>query len=261
MLFGLIAFIGTGNAAVLITIDDQGHTATDVFDNQVYYHLEDDNLTVHIDLKTNMCSMFLHDNRVQIEGKCDEAQKDMEAAMTAMFSRQGMSREDMVAMRKMMTPHRPQDADIKPVAAETIAGYKAACYQMSRSRQMCISEAVTALISREFSFKKMVGLMGQWTEGPFGRDISEADKAEQKLREQGYVMKDINLKSDMPNAGLLQMLPEEMRRQMMDQLQQSEAKPTGRVVVKIEKNASFTPKMPDYPKKSIREFASLMMGR
>jgi hypothetical protein len=65
----------------------------------------------------------------------------------------------------------------------------------------------------------------------------------------------------MPNAGLFQMLPEEMRRQMMDQLQQSEAKPTGRVVVKIEKNASFTPKMPDYPKKSIREFASLMMGR
>jgi hypothetical protein len=47
----------------------------------------------------------------------------------------------------------------------------------------------------------------------------------------------------------------------MDQLQQSEAKPTGRVVVKIEKNASFTPKMPDYPKKSIREFASLMMDR
>jgi len=47
----------------------------------------------------------------------------------------------------------------------------------------------------------------------------------------------------------------------MEQLRQSRAEPTGWVVVRIEKNASFTPNMPDYPKKSIREFARLMMSR
>ena len=54
---------------------------------------------------------------------------------------------------------------------------------------------------------------------------------------------------------------EDMHKQRMEQLRQSRAEPTGWVVVRIEKNASFTPNMPDYPKKSIREFARLMMSR
>jgi hypothetical protein len=105
----------------------------------------------------------------------------------------------------------------------------------------------------------MAELMRSLSGGPFGQDFSDMDQAEQKLREQGYVMKDVNRGSAMPNASMLQMLPENVRKQMMDQLQQSDAKPTGRVVVKIEKNGSFTPQMPNYPKKSAREFANIMM--
>ncbi|WP_143301599.1 hypothetical protein [Candidatus Entotheonella palauensis] len=261
ILFGLITLVGTSHAAVLITFDDQGHTSTDVFDNQVYYHLEDGNLDMRIDLKTNTCSMFLHDQRIHVEGKCDEAQKEIDTAMSDALKQQGMTREQVLAMRKMMQQHRQQDADIKPAGSETIAGYQATCYQMSPTRKMCISEAVNTLISREFNLKKMVRLMRQMTGGPFGREASKMDQAEQKLREKGYVMKDVDIEGGMPNAGMLKMLPEEARKRIMGQLQQAGAKPTGRVVVNIEKNASFTPKVPNYPRKSIREFTSLMMGR
>ena len=89
-LFGLIALIGTSEAAVLITIDEQGSTETDVFDNQVYYHLENGTLDSRIDLKTNTCSMFLHEHRVHLESKCDEAQKEMEAAMSEALQQQGI---------------------------------------------------------------------------------------------------------------------------------------------------------------------------
>ena len=126
---------------------------------------------------------------------------------------------------------------------------------------MCISAAVTALINREFRLKKMITWMRQFQGKLFGRKPSEEEEAEQKLREQGYVMKDVDLMSAMPNAGLMRMMPEAARKQMMDQLQQSGVKPQGTVVVKIEKNATFTPNMPNYPKKSIREFAGRMMGR
>lgn len=121
-LFGLITLMGTSEAAVRITLDDQGNTSTDVFDNQVYYHLENGNLDMRIDLKTNMCSLFLHDQRVHIEGKCDEAQKDMETAMSDVMKQQGISREQMMAMRKMMAQNRPQRAEIKAAGTETIAG-------------------------------------------------------------------------------------------------------------------------------------------
>lgn len=154
-LFGLITLMGTSEAAVRITLDDQGNTSTDVFDNQVYCHLENGNLDMRIDLKTNMCSLFLHDQRVHIEGKCDEAQKDMETAMSDVMKQQGISREQMMAMRKMMAQNRPQRAEIKAAGTETIAGYQATCFQMSSTRTMCISNAVTALISREFNFKKL----------------------------------------------------------------------------------------------------------
>ncbi|WP_143309945.1 hypothetical protein [Candidatus Entotheonella palauensis] len=261
MLLGFIALTATSDAAVMITMDDQGRTSTDVFDNQVYYHLEDGNLDMRIDLKTNTCSMFLHDERVHVEGKCDEAQKEMEAAMSEALKQQGMTREHMLAMQKMMQQHRQPGADIKPAGSETIAGYEATCYQMSATRKMCISEAVTTLISREFSLKKIIRLMRQLTGGPFGREASAADQAEQQLREKGYVMKDVDTASGMPNAGMLNMLPEEARKQIMAQLRQSGVKPTGRVVVNIEKNAKFTPQVPNYPKKSIREFANFMMKR
>ncbi len=259
MLFGLVALMGTGEAAVLITLDDRGNTTTDVFDNQVYYQLENGNLHMRIDLNTNTCSMFLHDQRVHIEGKCDEAQKEMEAVMSDVLKQQGMNREQMLAMRQMMNQDRPPHTGIKPTGSETIAGYKAECYLTSPTRTLCISEAITALISREFNFKKMVGLMRQLTRGPFGQEPSEADKAERQLREKGYVVKDLDVADAMPNADMLRMLPEETRKQIMAQLQQSGAKPEGRVAVKIEKNAKFTPEVPDFPKKSMREFANLMM--
>ncbi len=258
-LFGLITLVGTSDAAVRIILDDQGHTETDVFDNQVYYHLENGNLDMRIDLKTNICSLFLHDQRVHIEGKCDEAQKDMDAAVSDVLKQQGISREQMLAMRKMMMQNRPQRATIKAAGSETIAGYQATCYQMSATRTMCVSEAVTTLISREFNFKKMVSLMRKLTKGPFGQKPSEADEAERQIREKGYVVKDVDLTAVMPNAGIMQALPEAARKKMMDQLQRSGAKPVGRVAVKIEKNAKFTPRVPAYPKKSMRELANLMM--
>ncbi len=260
-LFGLIALIGTSEAAVLITIDKQGSTATDVFDNQVYYHLENGNVGSRIDLKTNTCSMFLHEHRVHIESKCDEAHKEMEAAMSKALTQQGMGREQMMAMQKLMAQTRQPRVAITPAGSETIAGYPTACYHMSPTRTMCISAAVTALINREFRLKKMVTWMRQFQGKLFGRKPSEEEEAEQKLREQGYVMKDVDLMSAMPNAGLVRMMPEAARKQMMDQLRQSGATPQGTVVVKIEKNATFTPNMPNYPKKSIREFAGRMMGR
>ena len=261
MLLSLAAFIGASNAAVLITIDNQGKTATDVFDNQAYYHFEDGDLSMRLDFKRNVCSMFLHEERVHIESKCDKVAQDMEAIMDDMLKQQGMRREDMAMMRKMMEQQRPSKMEIKPAGSETIAGYETSCYQINASRTMCVSEAVMALIGREISFKKMAEVMGQWTKGPFRRQPSGADQAMQQLWEKGYVMKDIDLQGGMPNAGALRMLPEAVRQKMMAQLQQAGGKPTGRVVVKVEKNAEFTPKLPTYPKKSIREFAGMMMRR
>ncbi len=258
-LFGLIALMGTSHAAVLITMEDRGNTTTDVFDNQVYYHLENGNLDMRIDLNTNTCSMFIHDQRMHIESKCDEAQKEMEAAASDMLKQQGMDREQIMAMRKMMAQNRQQRVDIKPAGSETIAGYKAECYHMSPTRTMCVSAAVTALINREFSFKKMVTLARQFSGGPFGAEPSDEDQAEHKLQEKGYPMKDVDI--EMPNAGLLRMMPEAARKKMMEQFRQSGAEPEGRMVVKIDKNAKFTPVVPNYPKKSMREFARLMMGR
>ncbi len=214
-----------------------------------------------INLKTNMCSMFLHEHRVQIESKCDEAKKEMEAAMSEAMEQQGMTREQMIAMRKMMTQNQPQNIEIKPAGSETIAKQPSDCYALGETRRMCISAAVTALIEREFSFKKMFSVMRQFEGGMMGREPLAADKAEQKLREKGYVMKDVDLESGMPNAGMLRMLPEAARKKMMEQFKASGAKPAGRVVVNVEKNAKFTPTIPDYPKKSMREFAQQMMNR
>ena len=258
-LIGLIALAGASHAAVLITINDNGRTATDVFDNQVYYHLEDGKLAMRMDLNTNTCSMFLHDQGVHVEGKCDEAQKEMEAAMAEMFKQQGIDQSQVAAMRKMMQPQRPAGADIQPAGSETVAGYKADCYRIGASRTMCVSEAVMALINREFSFQKMVEMRGPWRGGPFQSEPSEAEKAEHKLRAKGYLMKEVDRQGGMPGA--LQNLPEAVRKQIMAQMQQSGHKPTGRMVVNIEKNATFTPELPNYPKKSIREFASMMMRR
>lgn len=260
-LLGLIALLGTSHAAVLITIDDQGATQMDVFDNQVYYHLEGGNLESRIDLNTNTCSMFFHEYQVQIESKCDQAQKEMDAAMSASLQQQGMSREQIMAMQKMMAQNRPQTIEIEPAGSATIAGYSTECFSLGDTRRMCISAAVTALIEREFSFKKMITLMRQFEGGMMGREPSAADKAEQQLWEKGYVMKDVDLASAMPNADLLQMMPEAARQQMMQQLRQSGAKPEGTVVVKVEKNATFTPDAPNYPKKSMRDFAEQMMSR
>ncbi len=258
---GLITLLGTSQAAVLITIEHQGRVETDVFENQVYYHLEDGNLDYRVDLNTNTCSMFLHEQQIRIESKCDEAQKEMEAAMSESLEKQGMTREEVMAMRKMMDQHRPQNIEIKPAGSETIARQPSDCYALGETRRMCISAAVTSLIEREFSLKKMVFMMRQFGKGMMGREPSAADKAEQKLREKGYVMKDVDLESGMPNAGLLKMLPEAARKKMMAQFKASGAKPTGRVVVKVEKNATFTPIVPDYPKKSMREFAQQMMNQ
>lgn len=261
MLFGLISFMGIGNAAVLITSDDQGKTATDVFDNQVYYRLEDGNLLMRIDLKKNRCSMFIHEENVQIEDKCDDLQKNMESAMSSMLEQQGLNREAMTAMRQMMAQRHQQEAKITPAGAETIAGYQAACYQMSATRTMCISEDVMKLISREFDVKKMGEIMRHMSGGPMDHELFKMDEAEHKLREQGYVMKDVDQGNAMPNANMIQMLPEDVRKQMMEQMQQSAGQPTGQVVVNIEKDGNFVPEMPNYPKKSIREFANSMMSR
>ena len=260
-LLGFIALLGTSHAAVLITIDDEGRTQMDVFDNQVYYHLEDGRLEIIVDLKHNLCSLISHDNQVHIEGKCDEAHKDMEAAVSEMMKQQGIDRDQMMAMRKMMAKNRPQAIEIKPAGSETIAEYVSDCFDLSKTRSMCVSKKVMTLIGREFDYKKMITLMRQFDGGMMGREPSAADKAEIELRKKGYVMKDVDLMSGMPNAGMLQMMPEAARKQIMAQFQQSGAQPMGTRVIKVEENGKFKPQMPDYPKKSMREFAKYMMSQ
>ncbi len=260
-LIGLIAVLTTGHAAVLITIENRGGTETEVFDNQVFYQLENGNLVNLINLKTNTCSMFLHEHQIRIEGKCDEAKKEMEAAMSESMEKQGITREQMMAMQKMMAQNRPQTIDIKPTGAETIAKQPSDCYALGETRRMCISAAVTALIEREFSFKKMISVMRQFEGGLMGREPSAADKAEMELRRKGYVMKDVDLETGIPNIGALRALPEAVRKQMMEKFQQSGGEMAGRTVVSVETNAKFTPTIPDYPKKTMREFAQQMMSR
>lgn len=212
MLLAFVALLGTTHAAVRITIDNKGRTETEVFGDQTYSQYEDEQMSFYVNLTTNTCLAVLHDQRMLVTYPCDNVKGEMEAYTDEMLKQQGMTREQMMAIRQQMAGNRPQNVEMKPAGTETIAGYVSECVHMGTGT-MCTSAKVMALIDREFDMKKMISFMGQF-EGSMMGEPSAEDKAKRKLWEKGYLMKDISL--EMPNAGMLSMLPEETRKKMMN---------------------------------------------